>query len=92
MRYYRNIRPDEPLQVSDERLLYSERKWVPVQAAWVGRTASADWLEWYYRRPVDLPVLQPVTPRAIEALEGEEICTICVLSQGYAKKIGRAHV
>lgn len=38
-----------------------------------------------YFRLVSDPVLQPVTPEAMAGLEGEDIRTICVLSQGAAK-------
>lgn len=38
-----------------------------------------------YFRLVSNPVLQRVTPEAIRELEGEEIRTIAVLSQGSAK-------
>ena len=49
-----------------------------------GQPAPADLLAWY-RRPVDLPVLQPVTPEAMAELEADEMVTVVCVSQDTAK-------
>ena len=70
-KYYRDLRSGETLQAGDERMSGNSREWVPVEAVWIGQPAPADLLAWY-RRPVDLPVLQPVTPEAMAELEQSE--------------------
>ena len=70
------------LQAGDE--IHSGRRWIPIPEQPAGVVLSGRDLL-LFRRPVDLPVLQPVTPEAIKAMEGDEIRTICVLSQGAAK-------
>ena len=92
MKYYRDLHPNETLQAGDERMSGNSREWVPVYSGSIGQPAPADLLA-FYRRPVDLPTLQPVTPEAMMELEGDEIRTVCVLSRGFATtKIGIAHV
>ena len=83
MKLYRDIQPGEELQAGDERM-NGNCGWVPAEAVWIGRPVPED-LMGCFRRPVDAPVLQPVTPEAISGLEGDEIRTICVLSEGHAK-------
>lgn len=82
MKYYRDLQPDETLQAGDE--IYSGREWIPIAEQSVGVVLSGRELL-LFRRPVDLPMLQRVTPEAIAELEGREIRTIAVLSQGSAK-------
>ena len=84
MKYYRDIETGETLQAGDERMNRSGAEWVPVEAVWIGQPAPED-LRACFRRPVDLPVLQPVTPEAMAELEGEEIRTIAALSQRSVK-------
>ena len=75
MRYYRDLQLDETLQVGDERLSGHLRQWVPVEAVWIGQPVAAD-SRLRYRRPVDLPTLQRVTPEAIREMEGREAWVI----------------
>ena len=84
MKLYRDLKEGETLQAGDERMSGNSREWVPVEEEYFGLPVPADLLAWY-RRPVNLPMLQRVTPEAIAELEGKEIRTICVLSQGDAK-------
>ena len=86
MRVYRDLQPDETLQASDERLSGHLRQWVPVEAVWIGQPVAAD-SRLRFRRPVDLPFLQPVTPEAMAELEGETPMTIAVLSKASTKAI-----
>ena len=83
MRGYRSLQRDETLQVGDERMS-GNGGWKPAEAVWIGQPVPEDLMR-CFRRPVNLPVLQPVTPEAMAELEGAEIRTICVLSQGSAK-------
>ena len=87
-KYYRDLQPGETMQVGDERLEPAtdlhRRQWQPVNPVFYGASVSATFAA-EYRRPVNLPVLQRVTPEAIKELEGNEIRTIAVLSQGSAK-------
>ena len=83
MKLYRDLKPDETLQAGDERM-DGNGGWKPAEAVWIGQPVPED-LMGCFRRPVDLPTLQPVTPEAMAELEGAEIRTICVLSQSSAK-------
>ena len=74
MRYYRDIQPDETLQPGDERI-GGNCRWVPVEAVWIGQPVPED-ARGCFRRPVDLPVLQPVTPEAMAELESRGMATI----------------
>jgi hypothetical protein len=71
MRYYRDLQPGETLQAGDERLYIVPITWMPIAETAVGWQVTELRL---YRRPVDLPVLQPVTPEAMAELEGREAC------------------
>ena len=83
MRYYRDIKPGETLQAGDERFR-GGNDWAAVGAELFGLTSNdVPWA--LFRRPVDLPVLQRVTPEAMAELEGDEIRTIAVLSKGSGK-------
>ena len=82
MKVYRDIKPGETLQAGDE--IHSGRRWIPIPEQPAGVVLSGRDLP-LFRRPVDLPTLQPVTPEAMAELEGAEIRTICVLSQSSAK-------
>ena len=84
MKLYRDLQPDEALRAGDERMSGNSREWVPVYSGSIGQPAPADLLA-FYRRPVDLPTLQRVTPEAMAELEADEIRTIAVLSRGHAK-------
>ena len=83
MKLYRNLKPGETLQAGDERMS-GNGGWKPAEAVWIGRPVPED-LMGCFRRPVDLPTLQRVTPEAIRELEGEEARTIAVLSRSSAK-------
>lgn len=66
MRYYREIKRGEKLKAGDE--LYTDHEWVPVLSEWYGLEPNTPSR---YRRPVDLPTLQRVTPEAMAELEGQ---------------------
>ena len=66
MKLYRDIEPGETLQAGDEKQQWP-LEWAPVDPAFYGANPGAYRLE--YRRPVNLPMLQPVTPEAIKELE-----------------------
>ena len=68
MKLYRNLKPDETLQAGDERMS-GNGGWKPAEAVWIGQPVPED-LMGCFRRPVDLPTLQPVTPEAMAELEG----------------------
>ena len=70
MKVYRNLKPDETLQAGDERMS-GNGGWKPAEAVWIGRPVPED-LTGCFRRPVDLPTLQRVTPEAMAELEGRE--------------------
>ena len=83
MRYYRDLQLDETLQVGDERFR-GGNDWAAIGAELFGLTPND--VPWgLFRRPVNLPVLQLVTPEAMTELEDEEIRTIAVLSQRSVK-------
>jgi hypothetical protein len=69
MKLYRDLQPNETLQAGDEKQQWP-LEWAPVDPAFYGANPGAYRLE--YRRPVDLPVLQRVTPEAIRELEQSE--------------------
>lgn len=74
MKLYRDLQPGEMLQAGDERWQWP-LEWAPVHPAYYGATPSAIFLL-DYRRPVDLPTLQEVTPEAMAELEGRDNATI----------------
>ena len=84
MKVYRDLKPGETLQAGDLRMSADPLEWVPVEAAWIGQLVPANLLAWL-RRPVDLPVLQPVTPEAMAELEADEMVTVVCVSQDTAK-------
>lgn len=93
MRYYRDLEPDEPLQAGDE-ILADPPQWVPVNPSLFGLSPAARSLP-EYRRPVDLPVLQRVTPEAMAELERCDECEVilflgigAVLRMSWKRKIG----
>ena len=67
MKLYRNLKPDETLQAGDERMS-GNGGWKPAEAVWIGQPVPED-LMGCFRRPVDLPTLQRVTPEAMAELE-----------------------
>ena len=77
MRYYRGLQPDEILQAGDEALR-DDDEWVPVLPAAINAARIAalygmpPFRRSRVRRPVDLPVLQPVTPEAMAELKDQE--------------------
>ena len=71
MRYYQDIEPGETLQAGDERMSGNSREWVPVYSGSIGQPVPADLLA-FYRRPVNLPVLQRVTLEAMAELKDQE--------------------
>ena len=73
VRYYRDIQPGETLQAGDE--IYSGREWIPIAEQSIGVELSGRELL-LFRRPVDLLVLQPVTPEAMAELERHNAATI----------------
>ena len=74
MRYYRDLQPGETLQAGDERFR-GGNDWAAVGAELFGLTPND--VPWgLFRRPVDLPVLQPVTPEAVSELEQREAWVI----------------
>ena len=85
MRYYRDLQPDETLRPGDEKL-QEPLEWVPVNPAFYGVAPSARYLP-EYRRPVDLPTLQPVTPEAMAELEGRERVLIVHISDYDARHL-----
>ena len=84
MKLYRDLQPGETLRAGDERMNRSGAEWVPAEAVWIGQPVPEN-LMGCFRRPVDLPVLQRVTPEAMAELEDEEIRAIAVLSQTSVK-------
>ena len=66
---YRDLQPDEAVQPGDERLNRDGAEWVTVERVWIGQLVPED-LMGCFRRPVDLPTLQRVTPEAMAELEG----------------------
>ena len=74
MKLYRGFEVGERLRPGDERISDNQREWLPIQSS-IGLAINADMLA-SYRRPVDLPVLQPVTPEAMAELEGREAWVI----------------
>ena len=84
MKLYRDIQPGEMLQAGDERMSGDLSGWVPVEALSIGQRVPSRLTAWY-RRPVDLPTLQPVTPEAMAELEGDEVRRIAVLHQWSCK-------
>ena len=82
MKLYRDIEPDETLQAGDEKQQWP-LEWAPVDPAFYGANPGAYRLE--YRRPVNLPMLQPVTPEAMVDLEADEMVTVVCVSQDTAK-------
>ena len=79
VKYYRDLRSDERLQAGDERLEpatdIQRQQWQQISAASYGNVVSRHYLS-EYRRPVDLPVLQRVTPEAMAELELRDRATI----------------
>ena len=67
MKLYRDLQAGETLQAGDEKQNWP-LEWVPVNSAFYGANPGVYVAE--YRRPVNLPVLQPVTPAAMAELEG----------------------
>ena len=67
-RYYRDLKPGETLQAGDEALR-DDDEWVPVLPAAYG---MPPFRRSRVRRPVDLPVLQPITPEAMAELKDQE--------------------
>ena len=90
MKLYRDIEPGETLQAGDKRLSRDGSDWVPVEAALIGQPVPANLLAWWLRRPVDLPVLQRVTPEAMAELEGREADRVLVLSELGVRQISYA--
>mgnify|MGYP006289942355 CR=1 FL=1 len=74
MKVYRNLKPDETLQAGDERFWVGNCEWIAIGESVVGRSVPEDC--WQYRRPVDSPVLQRVTPEAVSELEQREAWVI----------------
>ena len=68
MRYYRDLQAGETLQAGDEALR-DDDEWVPVLPAAYG---MPPFRRSRVRRPVDLPMLQRVTPEAMAELEQSE--------------------
>ena len=85
MRYYRDIEPKETLQAGDERFR-GGNDWAAVGAELFGLTPND--LPWgLFRRPVDLPVLQPVTAEAMAELERREKTMIVHISDYDARHL-----
>ena len=78
MKLYRDLRAGETLQFGDERQT-SNGVWVPFEAVWIGQPVPED-LRWCFRRPVNLPVLQPVTPEAMAELEGRAAVGVVMIT------------
>ena len=85
MKLYRDIQPGEELQVGDMWRVANEpdAEWQTITADDIaeapegGRTVtSVEESGIEYRRPVDLPVLQRVTPEAMSELEQRDRATI----------------
>ena len=74
MKVYRDLKLGETLREGDESLA-DPPQWVPVNQSLFGLSPAAQTLP-EYRRPVDLPTLQPVTPEAMAELEGREAWVI----------------
>jgi hypothetical protein len=74
-RYYQDIKSGDTLRAGYERLEpatdIQRQQWQQISAASYGNVVSRHYLS-EYRRPVDLPVLQPVTPEAMRELEARE--------------------
>ena len=85
MKLYRDIQPGETLQAEDERMSGNSREWVPVYSGSIGQPAPADLLA-FYRRPANLPFLQPVTPESMAELEGREVIGVLFVD-GYGVQI-----
>ena len=83
MRGYRSLQRDETLQVGDERM-NGNGGWVPVEAVWIGQPVPEDLMR-CFRRPVDLPTLQRVTPEAMAELESREAVGVLVASEHGAR-------
>ena len=81
-KYYRDLEPGEELQPRDEKQQWP-LEWAPVDPAFYGANPGAYRLE--YRRPVNLPVLQPVTPEAMAELESREAVGVLVASEHGAR-------
>lgn len=82
MKVYRDLKLGETLREGDESLA-DPPQWVPVNQSLFGLSPAAQTLP-EYRRPVDLPTLQPVTPEAMAELEGRDSVEIVVLHRGFS--------
>ena len=89
MRCYRNVKPDEPVQQTDERM-NGNCGWVPVEAVWIGQPVPEDLLG-CFRRPVNLPVLQRVTPEAMAELEARSAAGVLVATDQFARVLNYSH-
>jgi hypothetical protein len=90
MRYYRDLQPGETLQAGDERLNRAGAEWVPVEAVWIGQPVPED-LMGCFRRPVDLPTLQRVTPKAMGELEARHAVSVLVVTEYGARTLNYSH-
>ena len=83
MKVYRDIKPGETLQAGDE--IHSGRRWIPIPEQPAGVVLSGRDLP-LFRRPVDLPTLQPVTPEAMAELEGRDVIGVLFVD-GYGVQV-----
>ena len=88
MKLYRDIEPGETLQAGDEKQQWP-LEWAPVDPAFYGANPGAYRLE--YRRPVDLPTLQPVTPEAMAELEGRHAVGVLVVTEYGPRTLNYSH-
>ena len=86
MKVYRTLKPDETLQAGDERM-NGNCGWKPAEAVWIGQPVPED-LMGCFRRPVDLPTLQRVTPEAMAELEGRGWVGIIHICEYYTAALG----
>ena len=84
MKLYRDLQPGETLEAGDEQLHNDGAEWVTVETVWIGRLVPED-LQGCFRRPVNLPVLQPVTPEAMAELESRCASGVLVASEDAAR-------
>ena len=85
MKLYRDLQQNERLQAGDEQLHNDGAEWVAVETVWIGRPVPED-LQGCFRRPVDLPTLQRVTPEAMADLEEREAVGVLFIN-GYDTKV-----
>ena len=89
VKYYRDLQPSETLRAGDE---WRARHWsattwhtIPANSAEVGHLILPGF-KIDYRRPVNLPVLQPVTPEAMAELERREVIGVLFVD-GYGVQV-----